>query len=82
MKINNEQKWREKVTKLALEAGGSHYPDVNRQQLEQYTRLVIADCLNAVETVNSAHVRTTFDKTAHEATISDAARAIKMRFGL
>lgn len=82
MKNINKTKWDEKVTKLALEAGGSHYPSVNRMQLEHYTRLVIEDCINAIETVNSPHIRTTFDKMAHEATIHDAVNAIKMRFGL
>ena len=82
MKNINKTKWDEKVTKLALEAGGSHYPSVNRMQLEHYTRLVIEDCINAVETVNSPHVRTSFDKGAHEASIRDAVNAIKMRFGL
>ena len=82
MKNINKTKWDQKVTELALEAGGSHYPSVNRTQLEHYTRLVIKDCINAIETVNSPHVRTTFDKGAHESTINDAVNAIKMRFGL
>lgn len=51
-------------------------------QLEQYTKLVIEDCINAIETVNSPHVRTSFDKMSHEATINDVVNAIKMRFGL
>ncbi len=82
MKDTKKNKWDRKVTELALQAGGSHYPSVNRMQLELYTKLVIEDCINAIETVNSPHVRTSFDKMSHEATISDAVNAIKLRFGL
>jgi hypothetical protein len=32
------------ILELALQAGGSHYPDVNRQQLEKFAELLINEC--------------------------------------
>ena len=32
------------VEKLALAAGGSHYPSVNSKQLETFYRLVVTEC--------------------------------------
>jgi hypothetical protein len=36
-----------KLTDLALQVGGSHYPEVSRQYLEQTVRLVIKECVEA-----------------------------------
>lgn len=38
------------VKKLALEAGGSHYPDVNPTQLEYFYKLVVKECADWVVT--------------------------------
>jgi hypothetical protein len=32
------------IEKLALAAGGSHYPSVNPRQLEAFYRLVVTEC--------------------------------------
>jgi hypothetical protein len=32
------------IRELALQAGGSHYPDVNSQQLEKFAELLINEC--------------------------------------
>ena len=36
-----------KLTELALQVGGSHYPAVSEQYLEQTVRLVIQQCAEA-----------------------------------
>jgi len=36
-----------KLTELALQVGGSHYPEVSRQYLEQTVRLVVKECAEA-----------------------------------
>ena len=36
-----------KLTELALQVGGSHYPTVSQQYLEQTVRLVIKECAEA-----------------------------------
>jgi len=34
----------ENIRKLALEAGGSHYPSVNTKQLEYFAKLIVKEC--------------------------------------
>jgi hypothetical protein len=34
----------EKLTALALEVGGSHYPEVAKQHLEEIVRIVVRQC--------------------------------------
>ena len=34
----------EQIYKIALEAGGSHYPEVGGRTLEKFTELVVAEC--------------------------------------
>lgn len=36
------------MEKLALAAGGSHYPGVNTRQLEKFYQLVVAECAQLV----------------------------------
>jgi hypothetical protein len=36
-----------KLTELALQIGGSHYPDVSQQHLETTVRLVVKQCAEA-----------------------------------
>jgi hypothetical protein len=35
----------QQLTKIALAAGGSHYPDVNPAQLQRYSQLLIEECI-------------------------------------
>jgi len=37
----------EKLKQLALQVGGSHYPEVSEQFLEQTVRLVVQQCAEA-----------------------------------
>ena len=34
----------ERIRELALQAGGSHYPDVNTNQLVKFAELIISKC--------------------------------------
>ena len=36
------------IKELALEAGGSHYPEVNSKQLEYFSELLIKECINVI----------------------------------
>ena len=36
-----------KLTDLALQIGGSHYPEVSKQYLEHIVRLVVKECSEA-----------------------------------
>jgi hypothetical protein len=75
-------KFEDKVNQLALEVGGSHYPNVNPQLHRQLVRLVVDECLSAVDSASRRHVYTTFDVGQHEASLESAKKAINERFGL
>ena len=34
----------DRIQELALEAGGSHYPEVNPMQLKKFAELIIREC--------------------------------------
>jgi hypothetical protein len=74
----NEKLFKE----LALQAGGSHYPNVGGETLKQYTRLVVEACIDAVENTSRTHAHTTFDKSLVDATIDKSAQAIRDKFEL
>lgn len=67
---------------IALEVGGSHYPDVGGEQLETYGRHVVEECLRAINEADKRHVYTTFDLGQHECSLEAAKLAIKERFNL
>ena len=41
----------EKIKELALQAGGSHYPDVGGKTLEKFSELLLKECLTICEDV-------------------------------
>ena len=41
----------EKLREFALEAGGSHYPEVNPMQLKKFAELIIRECAD-IATIN------------------------------
>ena len=74
----NEKLFKE----LALQAGGSHYPNVGGETLKQHTKLVVEACIDAVENTSTTHAHTTFDKNLIDATIEKSAQAIRDKFDL
>ncbi len=44
-------KMNEKIKELALQAGGSHYPDVGGKTLEKFAELIIRECAAQVDNV-------------------------------
>ena len=53
---------KEKLHELALQAGGSHYPNINPTQLEMFANLIIKECLQSVKDADCRDiVYTTFD---------------------
>jgi hypothetical protein len=39
-----------RVRELALQAGGSHYPEVNAMQLEKFAELIVLKCAEIADT--------------------------------
>ena len=43
---------KELLRKLQLQAGGSHYPDINPQIQELFAKLIVQECLEQIDTVS------------------------------
>lgn len=72
----------EKIKTVALQTGGSHYPDVGGELLEQFARNIIDECIIAVQNTDRHHGATTYDVDLVEATIEKSVAAILDRFHL
>ena len=71
----------EKIKELALQVGGSHYPEVGGELLQKFAESIIKECINSV---NDADIRsfvyTTFDKSQAEACKERCVKSIKQKF--
>lgn len=47
-----------------------------------FTKLLIDECLLALDSAEKPHVYTTFDQSQHEGSIAEAKKAIKKHFGI
>lgn len=73
---------KEHIKEIALEAGGSHYPEVGGDTLLRFAKLLIEACIDAVENTSTTHAYTTYDKGVIDATIDKSAQAIRDKFDL
>ncbi len=72
----------EKIKHIALQVGGSHYPDVGGEMLEQFAHKIIDECIVAVQNTNKHHAATTYSLDLVDATIEKSVASILDRFGL
>lgn len=70
------------LKELSLAAGGSHYPSINPNTQEVFARLVIAECIKAVQRTDRALARTSYDHSVVEGTIQQSIKSINEHFGL
>ena len=71
---------KKKIKELALEAGGSTYPEVGGKILERFADLLINECIEAVQGTGKQCAYTTYDLGVVECTIKKSVEAIKERF--
>ena len=71
-----------KIYQVALETGGSHYPNVGGELLEQFALKVINECIVAVQNTNKHHASTTFSMGLVDATIEKSVASIMDTFEL
>jgi hypothetical protein len=71
---------KKKIKELALEAGGSTYPEVGGKILERFAELMISECISAVENTGKQCAYTSYDLNVVECTIKKSVDAIKERF--
>lgn len=65
---------------LALQTGGSHYPEVGGKLLEQFADLLVKECIKVVEQTPKHCAYTTHDLDTVQCTIDKAVAAIKEKF--
>jgi hypothetical protein len=71
---------KQKIHNIALEAGGSHYPDVNSDTLQRFADLLIEECIRVVENTPTTCAHTTHDLGAVKCTIGKSVDALKEYF--
>ena len=71
---------KELLKELQLQAGGSHYPEINPSIQATFARLIVEECINAVRDTNTHHALTTFDKSLVETTIAKSIESIEGKF--
>lgn len=73
----------EKIKEIALQVGGSHYPDVGGDMLEQFAILLIKECIEAVNVADiRSFVYTTFDQGQASACKDSCIKSIKKKFDI
>ena len=72
---------KQKIHDIALAAGGSHFPGINSDTLEQFAKLLIEECIRVVENTPTTCAYTTHDLVAVKCTIGNSVAALKEHFG-
>ena len=73
---------KEKIKSLALEVGGSHYPDVGGALLQKFADRMIEECISAIKNTPTYHARTSYDLNLVEFTIEKTIESVKKQFNL
>lgn len=74
---------KELLTKFQLQAGGSHYPSINPDMQEAFARMIVAECLDAIDSTDlRSMVKTTFDNSQAEGLRYMVKQEIIERFGI
>ena len=71
---------KEKIKELALQAGGSHYPDVGGELLQKFADLLLAECIQVVENTPRHCAFTTHDLGIVNCTIAKSVEELKKHF--
>ena len=71
---------KELLKKFQLQAGGSHYPDINPELQLSFAQQIVKECIDAVRNTDTRHAYTTFDKGLIDATVERSIKSIKERF--
>lgn len=72
---------KNKVKEIALQVGGSHYPEVGGELLQKFADLVLAECIDAVEKTDIRNIiYTNFDKDRADYIKAETIKTINERF--
>ena len=73
---------KEIFKEIALQAGGSHYPEVGGELLEKFSDMLIEKVIEAVENTPTTHAYTTYDKGLIDSTIDKCVQQIRKEFDI
>ena len=65
---------------IALQVGGSHYPEVGGDLLEKFGDLLLEKIIEVVENTPQTHAYTTYDKGLIESTIGKSVNHVRQTF--
>jgi hypothetical protein len=68
---------RNKIKEIALQAGGSHYPDVNGDVLQKFADLLLAECIKLIKETPNHNCYTSFDVAHSDGTKAECINHIK-----
>lgn len=71
---------KELFKEIALQAGGSHYPNVGGETLHQFADLLLAEVIKTIEQTPKHCAYTTHDLGTVECTIQKTIEIVKQRF--
>lgn len=73
---------KELFKELALQAGGSHYPEVGGSTLEKFAELLVKECIKTIYATPTHCASTTFQLDIVECTIAKSIEALEKRFDI
>jgi hypothetical protein len=76
------EKMKEKIKEIALQAGGSHYPEVGGDLLQKFSDLLLAEVIQVVENTPKHCAYTTFQESIVECTIATSIETLKTHFDI
>jgi hypothetical protein len=76
------EKMKEKIKEIALQAGGSHYPEVGGDLLQKFADLLLLEVIEVVENTPKHCAFTTFQENIVECTIQKSIETLKTHFDL
>jgi hypothetical protein len=71
---------KNKIKELALEAGGSTYPEVGGRILERFAELMLEECVIAIKNTGTQCAYTTHDAGVVQCTIQKSVDALHDHF--
>ena len=74
---------KELLKEFQLQAGGSHYPDINPKMQEAFARMIVQECIRTVDQADvRTLVKTTFDRSQADGVLHFVKQSIIDRFQL
>lgn len=71
---------KKRIKEIALQVGGSHYPEVGGELLQKFADQLIAECIEVVKNTPTHCASTTFQMGIVKCTIDSSVEALQNHF--